>query len=118
MRFAGSDVYFLDDNAYRETDGFWTKGRQTASFTFATDPGRPAIALTLRNGPQPNVVTVQAGALTLPETLQPDEVRTLAIPVDREGIVTISVTSTRAFRPADVSGSRDRRSLGVWVEIK
>lgn len=118
MRFGGSDVFFLDDEVYPEGSGFWTKGERTASFLFATDAGRPAIALTLRNGPHQNVVTVQAGALVRPETLQPDETRTLTIPVDPDGLVTISVTTSRGFRPADVSGSRDRRNLGVWVEIK
>ena len=118
MRFGGSDVFFLDDDVYPEGSGFWTKGERTASFLFATDAGRPAIALTLRNGPHQNVVTVQAGALARPETLQPDETRTLTIPVDLDGLVTISVTTSRGFRPADVSGSPDRRNLGVWVEIK
>jgi hypothetical protein len=117
-RFDGSDVFFVDDNAYPEDAGFWTKGERTASLVFATDAGRPAISLNLRNGPHPNLVTVQAGALTIPETLQPHETRTLAIPVDPRGVVTISVTTSRGFRPSDVSGSPDRRFLGVCVEIK
>ena len=117
---AGCDLLWAPpvDEVYPEGSGFWTKGERTASFLFATDAGRPAIALTLRNGPHQNVVTVQAGALARPETLQPDETRTLTIPVDPDGLVTIRVTTSRGFRPADVSGSRDRRNLGVWVEIK
>ena len=118
MRSAGSDVFFLDDHVYLEAEGFWSHGERTASFVFTTDPGRPAIALTLRNGPHPNVVTVQAGALTMPETLQPSETRTVTVPVDPEGMVWISLTTSRGFRPADVGGSRDRRYLGVWVEIR
>jgi hypothetical protein len=118
MRSGGSDVFFLDDHVYLEGEGFWTHGERTASFVFATDPGRPAIALTLRNGPHANVVTVKAGALTTPETLQPSETRTVTVPVDPEGMVTISLTTSRGFRPADVGGSRDRRYLGVWVEIR
>ena len=49
---------------------------------------------------------------------RPSETRAVAVPVDPEGVVQIRLSSSVGFRPSEMSGSRDRRLLGVWVEIK
>jgi hypothetical protein len=85
---------------------------------FATDPGRPAVALSLRSGPVRTDVTVQAGALAISEALQPGESKTLAVPVAPDGVVRVDLSASRSFRPSEAGASRDQRYLGVWVEVR
>ncbi len=118
MRYAMTDVFFLDQNTFVEEGGFWVQGGQTADVVLAAGAGRAGVSLVLRNGSAPNRVRLQADADTQTIALQPDEERAVTIPVaGPDGVVRLRVTSDAGFRPADTAGA-DRRYLGVRIEFR
>ncbi|HYN07238.1 MAG TPA: hypothetical protein VES67_07595 [Vicinamibacterales bacterium] len=117
-RYGATDVFFLDDSAFVEGDGFWIQGGRTADLVLAAGAGRATVNLALRNGSAPNRVRLQADADVQTISLQPDEERPVSVPVGAaDGIVRLRVSSEAGFRPSEAL-SGDRRYLGVRVEIK
>lgn len=116
VRFGGTDVFFLDQDAFVEDTGFWVQGGRATEVVMAAGAGRPSVPLTLRNGSAPNTVRLQTdGELqTLP--LRPDEERSVSIPVAADGVVRLRISSESGFRPSDAPNG-DQRFLGVWVRI-
>jgi hypothetical protein len=51
--------------------------------------------------------------------LQPGATELVELPPRSRGVITLSLETTKGFVPAEVDpASRDRRLLGVWVEVK
>jgi hypothetical protein len=117
-RYGATDVFFLDDAAYVEGEGFWIQGGRTAEVVLAAGAGRATIDVVLRNGSAPNHVRLYADRDAQTISLQPDEERIVAIPIAAaDGVVRLKVGSESGFRPSDaVTG--DRRYLGVRIEIR
>ena len=119
VRYAHATVFFLDERNFPEPDAFWIGGARTSSFVLQPDEVRRTMAMSMRNGPVRNHVTMEvAGARTELE-FEPGEERRVAVPVDasrRAALVTVSVSE--GFRPSDGDPtSRDHRFLGVWVKL-
>ena len=62
VRFGGTDVFFLDQDAFVEETGFWVQGGRTTEVVMAAGAGRASVPLTLRNGSAPNTVRLQTAA--------------------------------------------------------
>jgi hypothetical protein len=107
-------VFFLDDRTSPEEDGFWIWGAREGLVMF-----RPVgmLAVTLRNGPLVNDVTIHALDTDQRFTLQPGEERRVSLPtVFMGGAYAASIRTSAGFRPSDVDPkSRDQRFLGVYV---
>ena len=115
VRYGSTDVFFLDQNAFVEPEGFWVQGGRTAEVALAAGAGRASITLMLRNGSAPNTVRVQSGSEEQTITMQPNEERSLAVAVQAaDGIVRLRISSDSGFRPSDLP-TGDRRYLGVWT---
>lgn len=111
-----ADVFFADDEAFVEPDGFWVKGTATATFLIAPRDPSTAVVLELSNGSRVNSVDVGIGeAVRETAELQPSESRRLRnVPIITPTIVRVS--SGSGFRPSE-TGSSDRRWLGVRVRV-
>ena len=107
-------VFFLDDRTSPEEDGFWIWGAREGLVMFRP-MGR--LAVTLRNGPVVNEVTIHALDTDQRLTLQPGEERPVSLPtVFTGGAYAASIRTSAGFRPSDVDPkSHDQRFLGVYV---
>ena len=119
-RYGSHVVFFLDDNVFEERTGFWVRGNRVADFLVAPDRVRRSVSMFVRNGMLDNHVGLSSGGWRVDLALKPGEGRSLTVPVDREvGGAAVRVVSTEGFRPADVyEDNRDRRFLGVWLEVR
>ena len=117
-RYGTTEVFFLDDAAFVEGDGFWIQGGRTAEVVLAAGAGRATVDVALRNGGSPNHVRLQAGTNLQTIALQPAEERDVAIPITgADGVVRLRVSSQAGFRPPETS-TGDWRHLGVRVKLR
>jgi hypothetical protein len=115
--FRPATIFFHDSNAYAERDGFWVKGRATASFTVKkTNDTEPGVPLGIHSGPRPNVVTVSTPTWSQKLELVPGVTQRVVVPTaDRVVFVPVTISAAEGFVPAEVEGSTDERLLGAWV---
>jgi hypothetical protein len=121
-RLGALRAFFLDDNAYMEPSGFWTRGHSTTHLVVdaqglngeARHDAAPL--LRMRAGAVGGTITVSAGEWQQRLVLDADASQDLRLPPDA-GVWRLRIDSDLAFRPSDHDPvSRDRRNLGVWVE--
>ena len=118
VRYASTDVYFMDDHAYAEPSGFWVAGGYTARVVVA-QPGAP-LQLFLRNAPVENDITIEADGTRRSIHLRAGEETAMSLPPPTPGRDTLlSVRTSSGFRPSQMDpGNQDLRQLGCWVEVR
>jgi hypothetical protein len=110
----GVRVHALDDQAYLDPKGFWTRAGAEAHFALEGDSGTTG-RLDLVNGGLENWIEIEYRGQGSKFSLRPWEKRTLNLPLEK-GILLFSVSSASGFRPADLdSTSKDTRMLGVFL---
>jgi hypothetical protein len=117
VRYGATTVFFLDENVWPESTGFWVRGGSAATLVVSpVEAGR--LQWRARNGAAATTLRLVSGDWHANVPLQPHEAHVLDVPVNREdGIALLQIESERGFRPSDVNpSSPDRRFLGVWVE--
>jgi hypothetical protein len=100
-----------------EASGFWTRGDSTSRFAVTLAPDRPT-ALRLRAGARAVVVetTVDGGDVQR-LTLAPEDTHDLTLR-SRHKVASVQIVTEGGFVPSEVDPTtRDRRRLGVWVEV-
>lgn len=112
-------VFFLDDHAFPEGGGFWTRGR--ASTSVVVSPGgaaRPVVRL--HAGPVATPVELRVGAWTWRGTLAPRGSQEVALPSRAAGDdVRLAIITEDGFLPFEHEpDTADDRHLGVWVEFR
>jgi hypothetical protein len=111
-KYGRSHVYLLDDGAYMEAGGLWTRPNATSRVLVTTD--RLEGSMDVQAGPVPSIVVLEAGQWATRAELKAGERRRLLVPT---GAV-ISIHTTGMFRPIDFdTQTRDRRALGVRLEF-
>jgi hypothetical protein len=117
VRYAGGNVFFMDDRSFPEPAGFWIGGGRSSSVVVQPKVLRSAVAIEVRNGAVANTVRVTSGRWNEELRLSPGESRRLEVPVDpSRGAALVSFDSASGFRPNAVDpSSRDTRVLGVWI---
>jgi hypothetical protein len=113
-------VLVHDDWTAPEPEGFWILGRRPTLITLAPASGAaPAFSVQLRTDHVPNHVVLRAPGWTRELDLKPGEPQPIELPPASRGVVSLTVEASGGFVPAEVNpASRDRRLLGVWVEIR
>ena len=121
--YAGVGVLVHGEDAWPEPTGVWLRGASTVMLTLVF-PDDVLRTFDLRAGAVPVDVTAQWGGTTTTWRLSPGEVvRTIIdAPSLRAGqqsrSAQLRITTSSGFVPAEVEpGSRDRRQLGVWLEL-
>ena len=119
LRTGSTELFFLDDQAFVEANGFWVRGRGTARVVVAVEPGQADVQLLVRTGAARNVVTFDTGSDQHQVDLNVSEERLVSLPVtDPRGVLTLRIDAAFGFRPSNISTSTDRRYLGVWIELR
>jgi hypothetical protein len=117
-------IYFLDDNAYRDADGtFWVRGESEAEFLIKIDRPMKKVVLRVSAGPEPVSSIASLGRRKQRIALQPGEEQTISFDLD-EGypyqgqwpVWVVSVSASRGFVPIFYEPSTDTRFLGVRVK--
>lgn len=113
-------VFFHDSAVYAERDGFWVRGWSRLRGTVVRAAGATGgLSLRVHPGPVANTATFATRYWSETVSLEPGVTRTIDVPVSPDSrYLPLSISATSGFVPADtVADSRDRRRLGVWVEI-
>jgi hypothetical protein len=117
VRYGDVLVWFLDEGASAEPEGWWVLGGASAAVVVDRTSGNAPQGLLIRNGGAKNRVALTAGRWSITLDLAPGEERPVAPP--RLGRLPLLVTSEAGFRPSAVdSKSRDDRFLGVWLQLR
>ena len=113
-------VLFHDDWTVSEPEGFWILGQRPTQLTFAAADDKPvAPTVHIRSERIPNHVTLRAPGWERAMDLKPGETQLVELPPPSRGVITVIVETESGFVPADKDpASRDRRLLGVWVEVR
>jgi len=115
-QYGDAAVYFYDDRAAPEPTGFWTQGDSSSRLAVALAPDRPT-ALRLRAGPAPVTVQTIVDGDVQRVMLAAKETRDVRLQ-SRHTVASVEIVTQGGFVPADVDpATRDRRHLGVWVEV-
>lgn len=110
-------TYFLDQEAFPDSEGFWVRGGRTTELVVTAD-GRSSVDLIVRGGPAVTDALIQAGSARADVSLPPGDERRLTYPIEPDGTLRLTITSRNGFRPSEISASADTRWLGVWIEVR
>jgi hypothetical protein len=116
----GATVMFHDEAVYPEPGGFWTRGQRVARVTVACPGGCvDGLVLRIHSGRRANHVRLSTAGWSYDGELQADSPILVRVPpAAADGLVGLEAVSTTGFVPMEVDPSlRDRRLLGVWVEV-
>jgi len=115
-QYGDTAVFFYDERVAPEPGGFWTRGDSSSRLAVALDPDRPT-ALRLRAGPAPATVRTTVDGDVHRITLAALATRDVTLR-SRHTVASVEIVTEGGFVPADVDPTtRDRRRLGVWVEV-
>jgi hypothetical protein len=113
------NVFFHDEQLFPEAAGFWTMGKRSMAVTMTAAAGREKpIALRIHCGSLANRVTLGTRGWAQTLDLVPMVSQTVELPVSATGVVLLTLTTESGFSPSQTDpSSKDRRFLGVWVEV-
>ncbi len=117
----GSTLAMLhDDQVSPERPGFWILGRRRMALSLAPMASmEKPITLNLRSRVDDNRVTLRTPGWSHTVTLMAESPVDVSLPAPRHGVVSVSIETSSGFVPADRDPAiRDKRFLGVWVEVK
>jgi hypothetical protein len=116
-QYGDAAVFFYDERMEPESSGFWTRQDSTSRFTVTLAPDRPT-ALRLRAGARAvEVETTIDGSERQRTTLAPEATHDVPLR-SRHKVASVQIVTQGGFIPAEVDPTaRDRRRLGVWVEV-
>lgn len=121
-RFGDTRVFMLDEQAYLEPGGFWTRGQAVTSVVFDRAPHEDPAPLTvwLRSGAVATDVEVSMGEWRARVALGPEQRKAVQLPPrPASGAWPVRIRTASMFRPRDYApDSGDDRPLGVWVEVR
>jgi hypothetical protein len=119
-RYGPVVVYALDDRVSLDTGGFWVLGERRPDVIVSANHPVSFVDLFVRNMPIANTIRVRSGRWYVERALAAEEEWRVRVPLPEPvQDVTIGFDVASGVRPADLNAaSRDRRSLGCWVEVK
>ena len=115
-------IYFHDERAALEREGFWVRGRTSTVTTVHLPVADTTSGVRLRvhgGGPVPLPVTFATPAWSTRVVLQPDVTTDVLVPAHPSvRLLPLTITSESGFVPADTGGApTDHRLLGCWIEV-
>ena len=122
VRYGRARVFFFDEQAYLEPNGFWTRADGTATLVIDGDDKAAAekMQLLLKAGEAATTIDARVGSWHQSIALAPlqSEVVTLP-PANEHHAWELFLKSGHGFRPSAIDpASNDVRNLAAWVEIR
>jgi hypothetical protein len=120
-RYGPVRTFFMDQAAFTEPAGFWTRGQEATTVVLDADAATrtQGVRLRVRAGPVATTVNLSAGDWSKQLSFAPDQIQEVTLPalVDRDAWV-LKIETGAKFSPRDLDPqSRDFRRLGVWIEF-
>lgn len=118
-RYGASMVLLHDDQITPEAEGFWVLGGRPTALSIAGTPESASSAtLRLRSGVGGNEVTLRTRGWRHVVTLDAEAPVDVELPAPAHGVVELTIHTSSGFSPSERdAASRDRRFLGVWVQV-
>ncbi len=117
-RYAGGLVFLHDDQVNPEPEGFWIAGRRATRVSVAPIDPAAAPTLLLRSDTDQNRVTLRTHGWVRTLDLRRGVTEEVTLPAGDNGVVDVTILASDGFVPIERDPtSRDRRFLGVWVEL-
>jgi hypothetical protein len=118
--YGATMVLFHDDWTVPEREGFWVIGRRPTRLTLASaNEGPVAPTVHVRSDHVANHVTLRAPGWMRELDVAPGSTELVELPPASRGVISLTVETSAGFVPADQDpSSRDRRLLGLWVEVR
>jgi hypothetical protein len=119
-RYGQVVVYALDDRVSLDRGGFWVLGERRPDVIVSANHPVSFVDLVVRNMPVANTIRVRSGRWYVERALASEEEWRVRVPLPEPvRDVTIGFDVASGVRPVDLDAtSRDRRSLGCWIEIR
>jgi len=118
-RYGRARVFFFDDWAYLERDGFWTRADGEATVVIDTDDSSiSGLPMSVTAGQVPTTIQLSIGGWSERLALEPGQKRNVVLPPPVDGTWTLRIRSGAGFRPSErEAGNRDVRKLAAWMTI-
>jgi hypothetical protein len=112
----GSYIAYVDEHSYPEGGVYWTRDIESSRVVLVPNGGQE-VRLVLHVGPNGGPVAVEIGEQRLQVDMKPNETRVVSVPLPAgHSTVSLTVSASRPFRPAEADpSSDDRRLLGCQV---
>lgn len=116
-RYGAARVFFLDDNAFMEPGGFWTRGESRTELVIDTSASGTPPSLLVRAGAVQTTAELTSGNWAESLRLSPGEERHVQLPaLQGADAWLVEIVTSHGFRPAQHDpGNKDMRNLGVWI---
>jgi hypothetical protein len=121
-RYNRARVFFLDDDAFMEPRGFWTRGGADTTLVVDADEDalKTGVVMRVRAGAVPTTLAVSSVAWSSSMTLASNDTREVPLPAlgPGEDAWVLTLVTGRGFRPGQHDPKNpDLRNLGVWIEF-
>lgn len=119
-RYGRARAFLLDDWAYLERDGIWTRANGTADIVVDADDrsGAAGLPVSVTGGAVATTVTIRMKDWSQTLSLTPGQKQELVVPPTSDGIWPLRITSGAGFRPSEREpGNNDVRSLAAWFTL-
>jgi hypothetical protein len=120
-RYGTARVFFFDERAYLEPDGFWTRADGTAEVVIDSDDASRAsgLPLSITAGAVPTMIELSVGSWRDSWSLTAGQRQEVVLPPSESGSWLLRIQSGAGFRPSERDpGSRDVRLLSAWIAIR
>ena len=122
-RYGRVRVFFVDDRAFMEPTGFWTRAEDSTTVVIDADEDARTMGLTvvLRTGLVATTVEIVSGAWSRQLAMPAQQTQRLVLPPPPAGqdAWVVTLRTGAGFRPFDQDpANQDVRNLGVWVEVR
>jgi hypothetical protein len=120
-RYGRARVFFFDERAYLEPNGFWTRaeGRATVVIDADEEARQAGLPIAFTAGGAATTIGISVGDWSQSYSMTPGERHTVTLPPLGDATAwVLNIHSGPGFRPFEHEpGSLDVRSLAAWVEI-
>lgn len=120
-RYGRVRVFFMDQAAFTEPAGFWTRGQEATTVVLDADEDarRQGLPMRIRSGPVATAVDLTVGDWSRHLMFAPDQIQEVTLPpLISEGSWMVRIDTGSKFSPRELDPkNRDFRRLGVWVEF-
>jgi hypothetical protein len=120
-RYDHARVFFFDEWAYAERDGFWTRANGSVTVVIDTDDGTRlgGLPISITAGAVPTTLRLSVGSLDQSFSLAAGQKQDVMLPPSEGGSWSLRIRSGAGFRPSERDpASRDVRELAAWIAVR
>jgi hypothetical protein len=119
LRVGPSRMFFFDEWAYPERDGFWTRANGSSVVVIDAGNRSQEQGISVTAGAVPTTIVLSAGSWEQSLSLEAGQKQDVMLPPAETGSWPLRIRSGAGFRPSErESGNRDVRELAAWIALR